>query len=192
MNILELIIISIALAMDCFTVSMVSGVILKKHVWKIIIQMSFLFGLFQALMPLLGWVATSSFSEYVQDFDHWIAFGLLAFIGGRMIYESFLPREESIFDPGKLKTQVTLAIATSIDAFAVGISFACMGYDSLSSLTLPLVIIFFGSLLFSVAGNILGIAFGNVIANRIKPEIFGGIILILIGIKILVSHLYGL
>jgi len=192
MNILELIIISIALAMDCFTVSMVSGVILKKHVWKIIIQMSFLFGLFQALMPLLGWVATSSFSEYVQDFDHWIAFGLLAFIGGRMIYESFLPREESLFDPGKLKTQVTLAIATSIDAFAVGISFACMGYDSLSSLTLPLVIIFFGSLLFSVAGNILGIAFGNVIANRIKPEIFGGIILILIGIKILVSHLYGL
>ena len=151
--------------------------------------MAFLFGFFQALMPLLGWLGISHFQSYMEAYDHWIAFGLLAFIGGRMIKESFGPEEEQHFNPRRLRTQLLLAIATSIDALAIGISFACTGYNTLGQLTLPLIIIGVVSFLFSIIGYLLGARFGRIIAHRFKPELLGGIILIGIGVKILIEHL---
>ena len=94
MSILELWLLAVALAMDCFTVSIVFGVLLRKIEWRTILVVAFLFGLFQAMMPLAGWLATNSFSSLIEDYDHWIAFGLLAFLGGRMIKESFSDDEE--------------------------------------------------------------------------------------------------
>lgn len=186
MNLFDIILLAIALAMDCFTVSIVSGVLTGKQGNR---SMALLFGIFQAMMPLIGWLGISHFSHYLEAVDHWIAFALLAFIGGRMIKESFEAEEEQHFDPTKFTTQIILAIATSIDALAVGISFACTGYDRLSQLTLPLLIIGLVSFLFSILGYHLGHRFGKAIARRLRPELFGGIILVLIGIKILITHL---
>ena len=192
--------------MDCLTVSIVSGVIMTqrdgsfvtspadvtKEPSLCIIRMAFLFGFFQALMPLIGWLGISHFQSYMEAYDHWIAFGLLGFIGGRMVWESFSPEEEQHFNPRRLRTQLLLAVATSIDALAVGISFACMSYASLGQLTLPLIIIGAVSFLFSLIGYQLGTRFGRSITHRLKPELLGGVILIGIGVKILIEHLFGL
>ena len=197
MSLIDIILLAVALAMDCLTVSIVSGVIevkseeVKDEKWWII-RMAFLFGLFQAMMPLIGWLGISHFQQYMEAYDHWIAFTMLGFIGGRMVWESFSPDEEQHFNPRRLRTQLLLAIATSIDALAVGISFACTGYTSLGQLTLPLIIIGVVSFLFSLIGYQLGARFGSSIARRLKPELFGGIILIGIGVKILMEHLFGL
>jgi putative Mn2+ efflux pump MntP len=151
--------------------------------------MAFLFGFFQALMPLLGWFATCRFSEHLEAIDHWIAFALLAFIGGKMILESFDDEKESSFDPQRMRMQLLLAIATSIDALAIGISFACIGFHRLTQLSVPLIIIGIVSFLFSVLGYMLGSRFGKSITRRLKPELLGGIILVVIGAKILMTHL---
>ena len=203
MNLLDIILLAVALAMDCFTVSIVSGVIdhgdwhndsseakIRVPVPVIYLRMAFLFGLFQALMPLLGWLGISHFQAYMEAYDHWIAFGLLGFIGGKMIWESFGDEEDHHFNPNRLRTQLLLAVATSIDALAVGISFACTGFTMLSQLTMPLLIIGIVSFLFSIVGYHLGRRFGKAITRRLKPELFGGIILVLIGVKILLSHLF--
>lgn len=204
MNLLDIILLAVALAMDCFTVSIVSGVIMiqgdgsfvtpadvTKEPSPCIIRMAFLFGFFQAMMPLLGWLGISHFQAYMEAYDHWIAFGLLGFIGGKMIWESFGDEEDQHFNPNRLRTQLLLAVATSIDALAVGISFACTGFTMLSQLTMPLLIIGLVSFLFSIVGYHLGRRFGKAITRRLKPELFGGIILVLIGVKILLSHLLG-
>lgn len=189
MSIFDIILLAIALAMDCFAISIVTGVMMRRLVWRLILQMSILFGIFQALMPFIGWFGTNYFSEYLEAVDHWIAFGLLAFLGGRMIKESFEPEEEIHFTPDRFRTQLVLAIATSIDALAVGISFACVGYNSIYKLFPPLFIIGSISFIFGVAGNMLGVRFGRAIARRLHPEFVGGVILILIGVKILLSHI---
>lgn len=197
MSLIDIILLAVALAMDCLTVSIVSGVIevkseeVKSEKWWII-RMALLFGLFQAMMPLIGWLGISHFQAYMEAYDHWIAFAMLGFIGGRMVWESFNPDQEQHFNPRKLRTQLLLAIATSIDALAVGISFACTGYTAVGQLTLPLIIIGVVSFLFSLIGYRLGARFGRSIARRLKPELFGGVILIGIGVKILMEHLFGL
>lgn len=192
MNIIDIILLAVALAMDCFTVSIVSGLIGERgerkeergeNSW--LYRMAFLFGFFQAAMPLLGWLGIIHFKTYMEAYDHWIAFALLSFIGGKMIWESFGPEEEKHFNPRHLHTQLLLAIATSIDALAIGISFACTGYTVLSQLVLPLIIIGIVSFLFSIIGYHLGRRFGKTITKRIKPELIGGLILIAIGLKIL-------
>ena len=203
MNLLDIILLAVALAMDCFTVSIVSGVIdhgdwhndsseakIRGPVPVIYLRMAFLFGFFQALMPLLGWLGISHFQAYMEAYDHWIAFGLLGFIGGKMILESFGDEEDQHFNPRKLRTQLLLAVATSIDALAIGISFACTGFTELSQLTMPLLIIGIVSFLFSIVGYHLGRRFGKTITRRIKPELLGGVILVLIGVKILITHLF--
>jgi len=215
MSLLDILLLAVALAMDCLTVSIVSGVLeftvdglrftddynkdseglaskspVNRKPLTVNIRMAFLFGFFQALMPLIGWLGISHFQSYMEAYDHWIAFGLLAFIGGRMVWESFNPEEEQHFNPRRLRTQLLLAVATSIDALAVGISFACTGYTMLSQLTLPLAIIGFVSFLFSIIGYQLGARYGRSIARRLKPELLGGIILIGIGVKILAEHLF--
>lgn len=187
----DILLISVALAMDCFAVSVASGVIMQRRYWGVMLWTAFLFGLFQAMMPLIGWVFTSRFSSYIADYDHWVAFGLLAFLGIRMVRESFSPAEERHFNPRRLSTQLLLAVATSIDAMAVGISLAVTGYDSLGSLVVPLAAIGAGSFLFALAGHVLGTAFGAGIRQRLRPELLGGVILLFIGIKILVTHMLG-
>lgn len=195
MSLLDILLLAVALAMDCLTVSIVSGVIqftVYNKPLTVNLRMAFFFGFFQAMMPLIGWLGVSHFQSYLEAYDHWIAFGLLAFIGGRMIWESVSPEEEQHFNPRRMQTQLLLAVATSIDALAVGISFACTGYTSISQLTLPLIIIGVVSFLFSLIGYQLGTRFGRSIAHRLKPELLGGVILIGIGVKILAEHLFGL
>ena len=193
MSFIDIILLAVALAMDCFTVSIVSGLIVESGERREesgeasrLYRMAFLFGFFQAFMPLLGWLGIIHFKTYMEAYDHWIAFGLLSFIGGKMIWESFGSEEEKHFNPRRLHTQLLLAVATSIDALAIGISFACTGYTKLSQLTLPLVIIGVVSFLFSIMGYHVGRRFGKTITKRIKPELIGGLILIAIGIKILI------
>ena len=194
MNLFDIILLAVALAMDCFAVSIVGGVmtspVRKTSLWTMKeVRMAFLFGFFQAMMPLLGWLGISHFQQAIEQYDHWIAFCLLFCIGGNMIREAFGPEEEQHFNPNSLRTQLVMAVATSIDALAIGISFACTGYEHLSQLTVPLIIIGVVSFLFSLFGTRLGARFGRAISRRLKPGLFGGIILIMIGIKILVSHL---
>ena len=143
MNFLDILLMAVALAMDCFTVSIVSGIILRRFQWPVILRMSFFFGLFQALMPFFGWLATIHFAGYAERVGHWVAFAMLAFIGGRMIWQSIHDEGEDNqhFNPTLLTTQLLLAVATSIDALAVGVSFAMTGFDGLSVLVLPLSII---------------------------------------------------
>lgn len=189
MSLLDITFLALALAMDCFTVSIVSGVIIRKYVLSVILRMAFLFGLFQAMMPFIGWLGTSYFSHYLESVDHWIAFGLLAFLGGKMIKDSFGSEEEAHFNPSKLTSQLLFAVATSIDALAVGISFACLGYKSVDQLAVPLAIIGVCSFVMSIFGNVLGVVCGKSIVKRLKPELIGGIILLLIGFRILYEHI---
>ena len=188
----DLLLLSVALAMDCFTVSTMSGVILRRPAGVAVLRMAVLFGLFQALMPLIGWLGTAHFSHYLEAVDHWIAFGLLMFIGGKMIWEAFTNDEEhQSFNPLSVRTQLLLAVATSIDALAVGISMACLGYEHIRQLTVPLLLIGSVSMLLSLVGYWLGVRFGRAIASRLKPGLFGGLVLMFIGIKVLISHLFS-
>jgi len=192
MNLLDISLLAIALAMDCFTVSIVSGVIVRRWSWRVVMPMGVLFGAFQALMPFVGWIGIKYFSSYIQAVDHWIAFGLLVFIGGKMVKESFETREARVFNPCETKTQLVLAVATSIDALAVGISFACVGYSCVQQLILPLSIIGIVSFFMAIFGYSLGLCFGRAIEKRLRPEFVGGVILIAIGLKVLLAHLMGM
>ena len=192
-SIIDILLLSVALAMDCFTVSIMSGVIVRRPLSFGIFRMAFLFGLFQAVMPLIGWLGTDHFSQYLEAVDHWIAFGLLVFIGGKMIKEYFEGDDDhSSMNPLRLKVQLILAVATSIDALAVGISMACLGFTHIRMLTLPLWMIGITSAILSVLGYWLGVRLGKVVAQRLKPELVGGIVLIFIGVKILISHLFNI
>jgi len=190
--VLENIFIAFALAMDCFAVSVASGVILRGTSRPAaVLRLAFLFGLFQALMPLAGWLLTSRFSGVLQRVDHWIAFAMLAFIGGKMVVESFRGEERPSFSPLALRTQLALAVATSIDALAVGITYACTGYDRICTLLLPVGIIGAVSFLMGLLGFRLGKSFGDAVNRKFRPELCGGLILIGIGLKILLTHLFG-
>ena len=186
---IEVWLMALALAMDCFAVSVASGIIFRRIMPRQMIAMVFLFGFFQALNPLLGWFGAEMFRELIESFDHWIAFGILAFLGVRMIMDSFKEEEKKSFNPRRMKVIFTLAIATSIDALAVGISFSCMGYTSLVSLLYPLVAIGVVSSLMTAAGLWLGVRFGKAFAERLRAELWGGIVLIIIGVKVLCEHL---
>ena len=187
MTTLEIWLLAISLAMDCFSVSITSGIILRRICWRTFITIAFFFGLFQGLMPLLGWFGASRFYHLIERFDHWIALGLLFFLGVRMIKESFDKDEEHHFNPTRLLVILTLAVATSIDALAVGISFACTGMTTWQSILMPIVIIGIVSFLFSVAGCLVGVYFGKRV--NLRAELWAGIILIGIGAKILFEHL---
>ncbi|WP_308553317.1 manganese efflux pump MntP family protein [uncultured Mediterranea sp.] len=187
---IEIWLLAVGLAMDCFAISIASGILLKRTLWRPMLTMAFFFGLFQALMPLIGWACASTFSHLIEDVDHWIAFGILAFLGGRMVRESFKEEEcRHDFDPTHLRVILMLAVATSIDALAVGVSFAFLGMKSVSAILPSVGIIGFVSFALSLAGLLFGIRFGCGIARRLKAELWGGIILILIGLKILIEHL---
>ncbi len=188
---LEIWLLAIGLAMDCFAVSIASGVILRRVRWRPMLVMAFFFGFFQAMMPLAGWTGASMFSRLIESVDHWIAFAILAFLGGRMVRESFKEEEcKNRHDPTRLKVVLALAVATSIDALAVGVSFAFLGVRGTGAILRPAGVIGFVSFALSLAGLALGAGFGHGgLARRLKAERWGGIILIGIGCKILAEHL---
>ena len=183
MDLFEIVVIGIGLAMDIFAVSVCKGLSMKKLNWKKTIIIALYLGLFQALMPVLGYFLGSTFSTIVQRVDHWIAFILLAIIGGNMIKESADENEKKLNDKVDVKTMILLSIATNIDALAVGVTFAFFEV----SLLLAILIIGMISFILSVLGVITGNKFGNKLQN--KAELTGGIIIIIIGFKILLEHL---
>lgn len=183
MELFEIIFIGIGLAMDAFAVSICKGLSMKKINWKKTIIIAMYFGLFQAMMPVIGYFLGSTFSEIVQKVDHWIAFILLTIIGGNMIKDSNDDEIEKRNDNVDFKTMILLAIATSIDALAVGITFAFFKVNLLLSITIIGLITF----VLSFIGVIIGNKFGDKFQNR--AELTGGIILIIIGLKILLEHL---
>lgn len=184
---IELWLLGVALAMDCFSVSLASGAILRRLLWRTILTMAFFFGLFQALMPCIGWVLTFNFQHWLETFDHWIAFALLLYLGAGMIRSSFAKEEDKSFDPTRMKTIITLSFATSIDALAVGISFVCTGIVKGIDLIYPVFVIGITSFAFSMLGSLIGVFFGR--KYDFKAELFGGLVLIFIGVKVLLNHL---
>lgn len=187
----EIWLIALGLAMDCFAVSIANGIVIKKLKWKTILITALLFGLFQGGMPLIGWLLASSFSHLVQQVDHWIAFLILAFLGGRMIWGSFKKEEEKSesSNPAKLKMIVIMAVATSIDALAVGFSFALLDIRTVAQILKSVAIIGLVSFVMSIIGFLIGNKFGSKYAKKIHAEFWGGVILISIGLKILFEHL---
>lgn len=183
MGIIEIFLISIGLAMDAFAVSICKGLSMKKLNIRKMIIVGLYFGVFQAVMPLIGFFLGKGFESFVTSIDHWIAFILLLFIGANMIKEAFGDYEEAN-DDTSFKVMVILAIATSIDALAVGITFAFLKVNIMLAVFL-IGIITFG---ISALGVIIGNKFGNKFEKRAK--LFGGAILILMGTKILIEHLF--
>lgn len=176
----------IGLSMDAFAVAICKGLKMQKLNYKQMGLVALFFGGFQALMPLIGWILGNSFKSYIENFDHWVAFVLLSFIGGKMIYEAFQSEDEDCgcFD---IKELFIMAIATSIDALAVGIAFAIDGIDTWTNILFAILIIGLTTFILSALGVIIGHKFGAVYKS--KAEFAGGIILIFIGIKILLEHL---
>ena len=188
---LEIWLLAIGLAMDCLAVSIASGIILKRIQWKPMLIMAFSFGFFQFLMPLLGWMFAKSFSHLIENVDHWIAFFILLILGVKMIIESFKDDEEQkTFNPTSFKVVLTLSIATSIDALAVGITFAFLGIKTYAEILPSVFIIGFVAFVISIIGLLFGIKCGNGIAKNLKADLWGGIILVIIGLKILIEHLF--
>lgn len=183
MGFIEIFLIGISLAMDAFAVSVCKGLSMKKINYKKAIIIALYFGIFQALMPVIGYFLGSAFETLVTKIDHWIAFILLGAIGANMIKESFSKESENVNDNVDFKTMVILAIATSIDALAVGITFAFLQVNLLYSV----IIIGVVTSLLSFIGVYIGNKFGSKFES--KAEFAGGIILILMGLKILLEHL---
>lgn len=179
MELIEILLIAIGLSMDAFAVSISKGLFMSKNYSKAII-IGLYFGIFQALMPTIGYFIAFSFENIVVKIDHYIAFTLLFIIGLSMILEN---NSEEMDDEISFKTMILLAIATSIDALAIGVSFAFLNVNIFSSVLLIGVITFF----ISIIGVLIGNMFGNKLQN--KASIFGGIVLILTGFKILLEHL---
>lgn len=186
MGLIELILLAIGLSMDAFAVAVCKGLNMRKVNYKQMLLIALFFGGFQAIMPLIGWVLGKQFEQYITSVDHWIAFGLLVIIGGKMVWEVFRGEEEETcactvkFD---LKELFVLAIATSIDALAVGITFAFLQV----TIWMPISLIGITTFGLSIVGVMIGNKFGE--KYKSKAELAGGIILILIGFKILFEHL---
>lgn len=184
---LELFFMGIGLAMDAFAVSICKGLGMSKVNKKQAVVIGLFFGGFQALMPLIGWLLGRQFEQYITSVDHWVAFVLLAFIGGKMIVEALGCKEDAIIDqydiPLNIRDLFVLAVATSIDALAVGITFAFLNYPIIEAIS----IIGITTFVISICGVYVGNFFGNKYKN--KAEFAGGLILILLGLRILLSHL---
>lgn len=185
MEITETILISVGLAMDAFAVSICKGLSMKKMNWKKALIIGLYFGFFQMFMPLIGYLLGYGFDKIIGNVDHWIAFILLGIIGGNMIKESFSQKEQTD-DRVDFKTMFVLAVATSIDALAVGVTYAFFDVENIVEVFLIIGIITF---ILSIIGVKIGNRFGDKYGNR--AEFAGGTILIIIGIKILLEHLIG-
>ena len=180
---IELIILSISLAMDAFAVSICKGLNINKTKVKEPIIIGIYFGLFQAIMPLIGFILGKTFESYIISIDHWLSFIILVSIGISMIYEAIINDNDSYNSKTNIKTMIPLAVATSIDALAVGITFAFLKVDIIVAILIIGIITFTLSFIGVKIGNIFGDKHQNI------AKIIGGTILITIGIKILLEHL---
>lgn len=183
MGLIELFLIAVGLSMDAFAVSVCKGLAMPKCTFKKAAIVGLWFGGFQALMPAIGYVLGAQFQEAIASIDHWIAFVLLALIGGNMIHEALDNDEEEADASLDVKTMFLLAVATSIDALAIGITFAFLKVNIIPA------VCFIGIVTFII--SFAGVKIGNVFGSRYKnkAEIVGGVILILLGLKILLEHL---
>ncbi|MBO5926791.1 MAG: manganese efflux pump [Clostridia bacterium] len=187
MDFFELFLLAVGVSMDAFAVSICKGLSLERVKLKNVLSCGLWFGGFQALMPLLGFFIGGMFAEYIVTVDHWVAFVLLAFIGGNMLKESFSKEEESISEKDKdfsFKTMFLMAVATSIDALAVGVSLAMAG-----GVNIFLSVALIGVITCITSG--IGVKLGSVFGAKYKKkaELLGGVILIVLGLKILIEHL---
>lgn len=183
MDIVTIIVIALGLAMDAFAVSIVSGSAYKRLEIKHALRIALFFGGFQALMPLIGSLAGLTVKDYIADYDHWIAFGLLTAVGGKMIYESFkIKAARGNFDPSNILTLLVLAVATSIDALAVGITLSLIT----TSIALAVTVIGLVTFALSYLGVFIGKKVGHFFESKI--EALGGLTLIAIALKILLQH----
>ena len=169
--------------MDAFAVSICKGLSVTKVNWKHSVIVGLYFGGFQAAMPVIGYFLGSSFKDYIESVDHWIAFGLLLIIGGNMLREAFSKDEEELDGSFSLKSMLPLAIATSIDALAVGVTFAFLNVQIAPAVS------FIGVITFALAA--VGVKLGNIFGEKYKSkaEFVGGVVLIIMGVKILLEHL---
>ena len=186
MNLLTLLGIAVGLAMDAFAVAIGIGLNARECGARMTFRLAWHFGLFQALMPILGWLGGVTVARWIGGIDHWVAFVLLAGIGGHMIYQAIWGDEEkrACKDRTRGASLVVLSVATSIDAFAVGLSLALLGVE----IWYPAAVIGVVAFVFTAAGLHLGRRFGALLGRRM--EILGGVILIGIGVNILVDHLF--
>lgn len=183
MELIDIFLIALGLAMDSFAVSIAAGLILRKCKLKESLPIALYMGLFQGIMPVLGWLAGKELSKYIKEYDHWIAFILLFAIGGKMIYENLIKGNPHCFNPRKHFVLLGLALATSIDALIIGVNFGIMKV----SLATPAIIIGVTTFILSLSGVYLGGKFQKL--YYFKVETIGGIVLIGIGLKILIEHL---
>ena len=183
MGIIEILLISIGLGMDSFAVAVCKGLSMQKMNWKKAIIIGLYFGIFQAVMPLIGFALGREFEAVITNIDHWITFILLGLIGFNMIREAFSKESECVDDSIDVKTMLILAIATSIDALAVGVTFAFL------KVNIILAVILIGIIAFTL--SVIGVKIGNIFGDKYerKAEFLGGFILILMGTKILIEHL---
>ncbi len=184
MEILTILLIALSLSFDTFAVSISSGLILKQIDFYKASRIAIVLAVFQALMPVIGWLIGIGIKDYAERFDHWIAFIILGLLGAKMIYESFKSNpEDRQFNPLDLKVMIGMAVATSIDALIVGFSFALLDFQIILSVGI------IGSVTYIVA--MLGMLFGKNIGARLgqRMEFVGGLMLVLIGVKILIEHL---
>lgn len=183
MDALTIILIAIGLAMDAFAVSIAKGIIIEHKRRESAFRLASFFGGFQMLMPVIGYFAGLGLREVIMGIDHWIAFGLLAILGLKMIYDSLRKEDGAREESLKLHSLLTLSVATSIDALMVGLSFAFLQ----TAILVPILVIGFITFLLSVIGFFFGCGLGRIFGNKVK--IVGGLILIVIGIRILLEHL---
>ena len=183
MDLIELFLIAVGLSMDAFAVSVCKGLAMPKCTFKKAAIVGLGFGGFQALMPAIGYILGAQFQEAIASIDHWIAFVLLALIGGNMIHEALDNDEEEADASLDVKTMFLLAVATSIDALAIGITFAFLKVNIIPAVCFIGIVTFIISFAGVKIGNVFGARYKN------KAEIVGGIILILLGLKILLEHL---
>ncbi len=183
LSLLEIILIGIGLAMDCFAVSISFSVIKKEIKFFEALKIAIFFGIFQAIMPVLGWLLSLTFKEYIQEFDHWIAFGILGTIGVKMLVESLKKTNKKQIQITNFWLIISLSIATSLDALIIGVSFAFLKVN----ITEAVIIIGIITLFISMVGFRMGMSLGSVFGKR--AELIGGIVLIGIGTKILIEHL---
>ena len=184
MDLLVIFLVAIGLSIDSFAVSVANGLSIKNISLVEKLKIAISLAIFQALMPLIGWYAGIEIADYIKSIDHWVAFILLLIIGLKMIYDSFTNSDENANSTLKNSTLIVQSIATSIDAFAVGISFALIDIDIFIPIIIIGIITFIASIIGLQLGKFIGARFGKYI------EIFGGLVLISIGVKILIEHLY--
>ena len=187
MSIVEIVLLAVSLSMDAFAVALCKGLALKKINLKSCAIVGLWFGAFQGLMPMLGYFLGNTFADKITSIDHWIAFVLLALIGGNMIKESLEKDEEKVNDSLGFKTMLVMAIATSIDALAVGVSFAFTDFEPDWFVYIAFILI--GVITFTLSS--IGVKIGNIFGTKYKSkaEFAGGLILILLGLKILLEGL---